>query len=155
MSLPRWTIWPAFAVLCLFLVGAVPKRVVDPNAGAAAAARAGQSPSEPHKRVIVLGIDGLDPELLAETVRLYPERMKNFAALMAEGDGIQSLGTSTPPQSPVAWSNFITGLDPGGHGSKRFFAAKRQWNTRRQTEICDQTTALPNVLNKTIEIDER
>jgi len=116
MSLPRWTIWPAFAVLCFFLVGAVPKRVIDPNAGAAAAARGGQSPDEPHKRVIVLGIDGLDPELLAETVRLYPERMKNFAALMAEGDGIQSLGTSTPPQSPVAWSNFITGLDPGGHG---------------------------------------
>ena len=26
------------------------------------------------------------------------------------------LGTSMPPQSPVAWSYFITGLDPGGHG---------------------------------------
>jgi predicted AlkP superfamily phosphohydrolase/phosphomutase len=26
------------------------------------------------------------------------------------------LGTSIPPQSPVAWSNFITGMDPGGHG---------------------------------------
>ena len=24
--------------------------------------------------------------------------------------------TSIPPQSPVAWSSFITGLDPGGHG---------------------------------------
>jgi hypothetical protein len=29
---------------------------------------------------------------------------------------VLELGTSTPPQSPVAWSNFITGLDPGGHG---------------------------------------
>ncbi len=25
-------------------------------------------------------------------------------------------GTSMPPQSPVAWSTFITGLDPGAHG---------------------------------------
>ena len=88
MSLPRWTIWPALAVLCFFLVGAVPKRVTDPNAGVAAAARAGELPDEPHKRVIVLGIDGLDPELLAETVRLYPERMKNFRALIDQGDGI-------------------------------------------------------------------
>ena len=26
------------------------------------------------------------------------------------------MGTSLPPQSPVAWSNFITGKNPGGHG---------------------------------------
>ena len=26
------------------------------------------------------------------------------------------LGTTTPPQSPVAWSSFITGLPPGEHG---------------------------------------
>ena len=26
------------------------------------------------------------------------------------------MGTSIPPQSPVAWSSFITGLDPGRHG---------------------------------------
>ena len=29
---------------------------------------------------------------------------------------VRPLGTSIPPQSPVAWSTFITGLDPGGHG---------------------------------------
>jgi predicted AlkP superfamily phosphohydrolase/phosphomutase len=26
------------------------------------------------------------------------------------------LETSVPPESPVAWSSFITGMDPGGHG---------------------------------------
>jgi predicted AlkP superfamily phosphohydrolase/phosphomutase len=41
--------------------------------------------------------------------------MPNFAALRAEGS-FQNLGTSDPPQSPVAWSNFVTGMDPGGHG---------------------------------------
>ena len=27
-----------------------------------------------------------------------------------------ALGTSTPPQSPVAWANFINGAGPGSHG---------------------------------------
>ncbi len=116
MKNTRWTVWPALAVLAFFFVASVPRRVSDPNPGAAAEARGEVVRDEPHKRVVVLGIDGLDPELLAETVRLYPEHMPNFRKLIAEGDGIQSLGTSIPPQSPVAWSNFITGLDPGGHG---------------------------------------
>ena len=68
-----------------------------------------------HPRVVVLGIDGLDPEILAETIAKHPGRMRNFAQLARE-QGIHPLGTSTPPQSPVAWSNFITGRDPGGHG---------------------------------------
>src|SRR5262249_33377194 len=48
------------------------------------------------------------------------DRMQNFARLARE-HGIHPLDTSTPPQSPVAWSNFITGLDPGGHGIFEFF----------------------------------
>jgi hypothetical protein len=77
-----------------------------------------------HPRVVVLGIDGLDPEILAETMAKYPERMRNFARL-AQEHGIHPLGTSTPPQSPVAWSNFITGRDPGGHGVFDFCTAIR------------------------------
>jgi predicted AlkP superfamily phosphohydrolase/phosphomutase len=73
----------------------------------------GEAPAKP---VVVLGVDGMDPEILAEVVRRHPERMANFRWLIAQADGIQPLGTSTPPQSPVAWSNFITGMDPGGHG---------------------------------------
>jgi predicted AlkP superfamily phosphohydrolase/phosphomutase len=68
-----------------------------------------------HPRVVVLGIDGLDPDILAEAIALYPERTRNFARLARE-NGLHRLGTSTPPQSPVAWSNFITGMGPGGHG---------------------------------------
>ena len=30
--------------------------------------------------------------------------------------GYRRLGTSIPPQSPVAWSNFINGAGPGSHG---------------------------------------
>src|SRR5262249_33262470 len=63
--------------------------------------------------VFVLGGDGMDPQILR---RLMDEgKMPEFSRLAQEGS-FQSLGTSTPPQSPVAWSTFVTGLDPGGHG---------------------------------------
>ncbi len=35
---------------------------------------------------------------------------------LAASGGFSPLGTTIPPQSPVAWSTFITGLDPGEHG---------------------------------------
>jgi predicted AlkP superfamily phosphohydrolase/phosphomutase len=63
--------------------------------------------------VFVLGVDGMDPQILD---RLMAQgRMPHFSRLAREGS-YQRLGTSTPPQSPVAWSNFVTGLDPGSHG---------------------------------------
>ena len=64
-------------------------------------------------KLIILGIDGMDPQLLERFMR--EGKMPNFAALAREGS-FTRLTTSTPPQSPVAWSNLITGLDPGGHG---------------------------------------
>jgi hypothetical protein len=62
---------------------------------------------------MVLGIDGMDPKLLQTFVD--QGRLPNFKALMAEGD-FRPLQTTMPPQSPVAWSTFMTGMDPGGHG---------------------------------------
>jgi predicted AlkP superfamily phosphohydrolase/phosphomutase len=61
----------------------------------------------------VIGFDGMDHEL---TERLLSQgRLPAFARLRAAG-GFSALGTSIPPQSPVAWSEFITGMDAGGHG---------------------------------------
>ncbi|QDU86087.1 Type I phosphodiesterase / nucleotide pyrophosphatase [Planctomycetes bacterium Pla163] len=68
-----------------------------------------------HPRLIVLGVDGMDPDILRDVIARFPERTPNLRWL-AEQSGIHELGTSQPPQSPVAWSNFITGRDPGGHG---------------------------------------
>ncbi|MGH0032888.1 MAG: alkaline phosphatase family protein [Myxococcota bacterium] len=63
--------------------------------------------------VFVVGVDGMDPVILE---RMMNEGvMPNFSRLRGEGS-FQTLGTSVPPQSPVAWSNFVTGMDPGGHG---------------------------------------
>ncbi|HUI26230.1 MAG TPA: alkaline phosphatase family protein [Candidatus Kryptonia bacterium] len=64
-------------------------------------------------RVLVLGFDGIDPGLLDRF--MATGALPNFARLAATGSYIH-LGTTIPPQSPVAWSTFITGLDPGGHG---------------------------------------
>jgi len=64
-------------------------------------------------KVLILGMDGLDPGIVSRLVQ--EGRLPHFKRLMAEG-GFSPLGTSIPPQSPVAWSNFITGQDPGGHG---------------------------------------
>ncbi len=41
--------------------------------------------------------------------------LPNLARLRSEGQ-FSRLGTTTPPQSPVAWSTFITGLEPAQHG---------------------------------------
>jgi predicted AlkP superfamily phosphohydrolase/phosphomutase len=72
----------------------------------------GRAP-EHTQRVIVLGFDGMDYGLTTEL--MAEGRLPNFSRLAAEGS-FGPLGTSVPPQSPVAWSNFITGQDPGAHG---------------------------------------
>jgi predicted AlkP superfamily phosphohydrolase/phosphomutase len=65
------------------------------------------------KKVIVIGIDGMDP-LLSETM-MNEGQLPNFDKLRKHG-GYKPLGTSIPPQSPVAWANFINGAGPGSHG---------------------------------------
>ena len=71
------------------------------------------------KKMIVLGLDGMDPVL---TKRWIDEgRLPAFRRLLAQGGDFRALGTSLPPQTPVAWSNFITGMDPGGHAIFDFF----------------------------------
>ncbi|MCZ6698709.1 MAG: alkaline phosphatase family protein, partial [Planctomycetota bacterium] len=69
--------------------------------------------ADPAKRVLVLGFDGMDPKLVRRMIDAG--RMPHFAKLEKQG-GFLPLETSIPPQSPVAWSNFITGTGPGVHG---------------------------------------
>ena len=80
----------------------------------------GTGGGEPH-RVIVLGIDGMDHALAQKY--MAKGILPNLSRLAEEGT-FQPLGTSVPPLSPVAWSNFITGLDSGGHGIFDFIHRK-------------------------------
>jgi predicted AlkP superfamily phosphohydrolase/phosphomutase len=66
-----------------------------------------------NKKLIILGIDGMDPQLLKKF--MAEGKMPNFSVLSQKGS-FRLLTTSIPPQSPVAWSNLITGMNAGGHG---------------------------------------
>ncbi|MBW1765078.1 MAG: alkaline phosphatase family protein, partial [Deltaproteobacteria bacterium] len=65
------------------------------------------------QKVIIIGVDGMDPSLSLRMMNagLLP----NLNKLRKQG-GFSLLGTSNPPQSPVAWANFINGAGPGSHG---------------------------------------
>jgi len=65
------------------------------------------------RRVFVLGVDAMDFGIT--TKLLNSGRLPNFAALAREGTFLP-LQTTMPPLSPVAWTNFTTGMNSGGHG---------------------------------------
>lgn len=65
------------------------------------------------ERVLVLGMDGLDPNLLHEL--MVKGELPHFLRLKEQGF-CGTLSTSNPPQSPVAWSDIATGNNPGYHG---------------------------------------
>lgn len=65
------------------------------------------------RRVLVLAIDGMDPGL---TRRFIDQGLMPNAARLAKQGGFSTLGSTWPPQSPVAWATAITGLTPERHG---------------------------------------
>ena len=64
------------------------------------------------KRVIIIGLDGMDPNLVEEFMN--KGEMPNFQKLKEKGT-FSRLATSYPSISPVAWSSFMTGVDPSHH----------------------------------------
>ena len=93
----RWIVGPCLTVVLM---------IVAASAGCQrGAARA--------PRVFILGFDGFDFTLTRDL--MAAGRMPNFSRV-AKAGYFGPLATTIPPQSPVAWSSFITGLDPGGHG---------------------------------------
>jgi predicted AlkP superfamily phosphohydrolase/phosphomutase len=75
------------------------------------------------KRVIVLGLDGLEPTIV--------ERMMAEGALpnlqrLRERGAYRHIATSTPALSPVAWSTFATGCDASRHAIWDFLSRDRR-----------------------------
>lgn len=64
-------------------------------------------------RVLVIGLDGLEPTIVE--AMLQAGELPALASIRARG-GYSRLATSFPAQTPVAWSSFATGSNPGGHG---------------------------------------
>ncbi|HKP55608.1 MAG TPA: alkaline phosphatase family protein [Polyangiales bacterium] len=67
-------------------------------------------------RLVVLGFDGVDPRWLEDWAKAG--KLPTIKQLMDEhaGQGYRRLGSTNPPQSPVAWTTFATGTLPGDHG---------------------------------------
>lgn len=70
-------------------------------------------PGKPRfKRVVILGLDGLDHRL---TERYMAEgKLPHLRSLQQRGD-FRPLASTLPPISPVAWATFQTGVNPGKH----------------------------------------
>ena len=64
------------------------------------------------KKIIFLGLDGLDPEL---TERYIAEGKLPNLKKLAETGSYSRLRTTFPSLSPVAWSTFATGVSPAKH----------------------------------------
>ncbi|HEX3526303.1 MAG TPA: alkaline phosphatase family protein [Thermoanaerobaculia bacterium] len=74
---------------------------------------AGPLAAEPPKKLIILGFDGADAKL---TQKWMDEgKLPNLAKLRAQGT-FSPLRPTIPSQTPVSWSTFSTGLNPGRHG---------------------------------------
>ncbi len=76
----------------------------------------------PQPRVIVLGIDGLDPATI--DLMMAEGQLPSFARLRT--DGSYGLLRAAPPLlSPVLWTTIATGKGPTEHGIGHFVAVKR------------------------------
>lgn len=64
------------------------------------------------KRVVVLGLDGLSPDVVQDL--MVHGKLPTFSHLKEHGY-FSPLVTTNPPISPVAWSSFQTGVNPGKH----------------------------------------
>ena len=65
------------------------------------------------RRVVVIGLDGLEPTIVDGM--LAAGQLPRLARLRSAG-GYGRVATTNPAQTPVAWSTFATGVNPGGHG---------------------------------------
>lgn len=65
------------------------------------------------RKVIVIGLDGLEPKVIDALIARG--EMPAIRSL-SDGGPVRRIETTFPAQTPVAWSTFSTGVNPGGHG---------------------------------------
>lgn len=74
-------------------------------------------------RVVIVGLDGQDPELTEQFMQAGD--LPNFTRLRESGCFMR-LQTVLPAESPVAWSSFQTGTNPGKHRIYDFLVPNRK-----------------------------
>ena len=77
-------------------------------------------------RILIIGIDGASPKLIEG----WKNELSYFRRFIEEG----CFGQSIPPcpaQTPVAWTTFLTGKNPGKHGIFSFISRRQGSYERR------------------------
>ncbi len=99
--------------------------------------------SSPAGKVIILGIDGLDP--LAIDLLMSEGKLPNFARLRQDG-AYGRLISQKPLLSPIIWTTIATGKTPGQHGIGHFVAVNPQTGEKLPvTSDLRQVKALWNI----------
>ena len=89
----------------------------------------GPSRSQYTQKLVILGFDGMDPDLLKQWIDAG--RLPTFKRLTDQG-GLYSLATTHSPESPTSWASFATGVNAGKHNIYDFL-------------VRDTTTYLPDL----------
>ena len=96
------------------------------------------------KKVVILGFDALDPKRME---RLMGQGLlPHFSKLKNEGSFFP-LTTTNPSQSPVAWSAFATGMNPGKNGIYDFII-RDPANYRLSLSLSDTRGLKPKPVKK-------
>ena len=89
------------------------------------------------KRVVIAGIDGATWDIIDPMIK--EGKLPNLAA-MVNGGASGVLASTTPPNSSLAWSSFMTGVEPGKHGIF-FFREQRHGSYQRPVVSLDSVMA--------------
>jgi len=115
-------------------------------AAALLAALQGCRSESPSDRVIVLGFDGMDPEIV--DLLMSEGKMPNFAKLRQEG-AYGRLLSSKPMLSPILWTTIATGKTPDQHRIGHFVAVNEKTGEQLPvTSQMRQVKALWNILSE-------
>ena len=119
------------AALLAVLAAAAPFRAAAEGAPAGA------------RKLVVLGFDGVDAKLASRW--MDEGKLPNLAKLRAQGT-FSPLRSTIPSQTPVSWSTFSTGLNPGRHGIFDFL--KRDPQTYKPSFAMYDERRVPFLLGK-------
>jgi predicted AlkP superfamily phosphohydrolase/phosphomutase len=100
------------------------------------------------RRVVIVGLDGLEPSL---TERYMLEGILPNLSELKDSGSFSRLATTLPALSPVAWSSFQTGVNPGAHNIFDFLTRDKRSCLPQlaSTEITTRTqSTLKTILSK-------
>ena len=72
----------------------------------------GAPQSQRWQKLVIIGFDGMDPDLVDRWMKAG--KLPNMARVAAQG-GMYPLATTHSAESPTAWASFATGVNPGKH----------------------------------------